>query len=726
MRRDWLFIVVSGWLVGCSSVQAPRDGLPEDELAPLTLSAPANRQAEALMAETLAKRALTAGELRDKHRAARVSKLPYEPSAATGLDIIQASTHALDQNASRRLSENGFVVSEQVSFPSMLYAYASFYAQDLPLYITTDSILDAVYRSYDVILSEIEETSLVADLGELLTDMRAALAESHADAAARRELDLYLAVAQSLLHAVLAQPVAGADAAQIAAIVEQAQSATGQQKLVLFGNEREVDFTQFAARGHYQHAAKLERYFRAMLWLGRTDFRLIETLPEGDAVFRRSQLEAAMLLRSLLDGASLERFQRIDATLTAFVGHSDSMRVTQIDALMSDLGITRIEELGSVPSQRIAQIIVDGGYGAQSVASQLVKNATQDGRALPLDRAFAFFGQRYTADAHVLSNVVGAAGRKHLLPNPLDAAYAAFGNDAALDHLGPELDDYAGALEAARVLVDAHDEGYWDESLYSTWLKALRALSKHDERQPSVTRTAAWDARVLNTQLASWAQLRHSAGLYAKPGYTNSVLCEYPDAYVDPYPELFGALEDLAARGVALADLLDAELAQRLRLYFENLGASAATLRGMAEAELAGQPFTDAQLEFVNRAVHELQVCPGPSKFDGWYASLDYHVMVHGEVSTELDPVVADIHTQPTDAAGSDVGRVLHIGVDLPRQIVVTTDTCSGVRAYVGVVSAYRELVTEDWKRLDDVAWQARSAEGSLPKASWQASYSVD
>jgi len=35
--------------------------------------------------------------------------------------------------------------------------------------------------------------------------------------------------------------------------------------------------------------------------------------------------------------------------------------------------------------------------------------------------------------------------------------------------------------------------------------------------------------KTLNTQLASWTELRHDTVLYAKQPYTASVLCSYPD-----------------------------------------------------------------------------------------------------------------------------------------------------------------------------------------------------
>src|SRR5690606_40805394 len=50
---------------------------------------------------------------------------------------------------------------------------------------------------------------------------------------------------------------------------------------------------------------------------------------------------------------------------------------------------------------------------------------------------------------------------------------------------------------------------------------------------PEITGTEAWNRRILNTQLASWAELRDDTLLYAKQSYTGVPGCEYPDAYVE-------------------------------------------------------------------------------------------------------------------------------------------------------------------------------------------------
>jgi len=108
----------------------------------------------------------------------------------------------------------------------------------------------------------------------------------------------------------------------------------------------------------------------------------------------------------------------------------------------------------------MAQAIVTGGYGAQLIASQLMINYGVP--TLPLNRSFLIFGQRYVVDSHVFSNLVydrvGKGTIMRMMPNPLDIAYAALGNDDALALLGDELAKYPYApdLEAMRTLVDEH------------------------------------------------------------------------------------------------------------------------------------------------------------------------------------------------------------------------------------------------------------------------------
>jgi hypothetical protein len=81
-------------------------------------------------------------------------------------------------------------------------------------------------------------------------------------------------------------------------------AASGSGSATLFGTSRELDFSQLEPRGHYADSETLRHYFRAMMWLGRVDLRLIETdASSGEGRFQPRQLRAALALRALmLDG----------------------------------------------------------------------------------------------------------------------------------------------------------------------------------------------------------------------------------------------------------------------------------------------------------------------------------------------------------------------------------------------------------------------------------------
>lgn len=701
-------------------MQTEPPGMPPQDASPpaalqLSLS-PADQSAVAALEDKLAPlSAATAESLMAAHPVKFEAELGYDPKAAVGIDLIQKSGCSLAQEELDKLGEQGFAISRTRTFPNMAYGLKTIYFYDLPVYISIDPILDAVHNAYKNILKSVETGLLHVELDLVLSGALMRNAAETRDPEVKKDLDFYFTVALSLLHDETLAPSAGADARLVETFVHNARNAVGIERLTLFGEPREIDFTQFEPRGHYVDTKELSGYFRAMMWLGRTDFRFIETHPDGARVFHRRQLNAALALRDAVSKV-MAPFQSIDAVVSAFVGPHDYMQLSELDALLADLGVSTSAELSAVSDQVIAQTILDHGYGAQRIMSQVIfKDRSTQAITLPLDRSFAFLGQRYTVDAHVLSDVTydrvlpAPGGPERYLPNPLDAAYAALGNPAALPLLRDELDRFGHApqLERVRTVIDANDSKLWDETLYSLWLSTLRALSEpaRPEALPSVARTEAWSRRVLNTQLASWAQLRHDTMLYTKQSYTAGGSCEFPDAYVDPYPEAFGRLALLGQKGQVLAAQLkqrqNSPLIQSIDSYFKELESVSNILRDMAEQQRTAVPFNEAQMAFINQAVADLPGCGGPPTYTGWYSRLMFT-----KDDPEMDPVIADVHTDP---GGDRPAQVLHVAAGLPREMVLTVNTCTGPRAYVGVAFAYHEVTTEGVTRLTDIDWEKQS-----------------
>ncbi len=684
---------------------------------------PLSERFRALSQELVAARVQSPEELALSHAVEHVAELGFSPGEAEFLDRIQASALSLTQAELAALQRGGFVISKRQTFPTFLRGYAAIYMEHLPVYVTADAILDALHRSYDEILLMLESRVLQGELRAMLGEMTAALGSSGASESVKADAKLYLDVAAALLEG---RAPTGGDP-RVAEWVAQAMAAEGMIGARLFDTDRLVDTSQFTPRGHYTEG--LENYFRAMMWLGRIDLRLVETLTDGSQVFRRSQYEATLALWEAMQGSAGERWQRIDSVVRAFVGESDNMVPAQVGQLVEALG--GLEAARSASDEQVLGVLLSEGYGTQQIASHLMVN---DGvvATLPLNRSFLVFGQRYIADSHVFSEVVYDRVRGRMMPSPLDAAFAALGNDQALSLLGGELGQYpgyAGALSGMRTLIDSHDEDFWDANLYNLWSSALRSLSAApgadpaQQGMPTVTGTEGWGRRMLNAQLGSWAQLRHDTLLYAKQSYTGAPGCEYPDAYIEPYPKFFDAVERYAERGLELVEGLEApaDSSLSLREYFQNLATVSGTLEAMAEQQRTGTAHTADQLAFINDAVRVEQEdggCVAIEIPDGWYASLFFNP----EQSIQADPTIADVHTQPADVGGTTVGRVLHVGTALPRMMTVTVDTCAGPRAYAGLVYSYHEKVTENFQRLTDEQWAEEVRTGDPADVSWMQS----
>jgi hypothetical protein len=659
------------------------------------------------------------------------SELGYDPLAAPGLSKIIDSMlgdSMARANGVATLGRTGFVIGTSRTAPSFPLGYSWIYAEHLPVFISADMVLEAVHRSYDDILTAIEQEVLEPRLRRMLAGMADRLGRGMLldEPEVAGDIHFFLSVARALLGAVAKD----AFGPEVEAFVDAALVAGGEQEVLLFGTRRLIDFSQFTPRGHYTQDETLKRYFRAMIWLGRTDLRLIETLPDGSRTFRRRQVEIAYGLRALLDEQSFADFRAIDTAIGAFVGEHDDMTLTELDALSADLGIQGRAELARLDDATIAQAIVAGNYGEQRIASQIMRRSGGGPSTLPLSASFALLGQRYTPDSHVLSNVVFDRVPDRVVPDPLDVAFAALHNDQAVSLLAGELagHDYAGALSQVRSLVDAHPADHWQGSLYTSWLSALRALSPSAQafaatpELPSVARSEAWGRRLLNTQLASWAELRRDSVLYVKQSYTSSVLCEFPDAYVDPYPDFFYGVAAFAERGQALVDELDwgdHSTGAKVAAYFASLGRITRLLGDMAGQELSGTPFDEEQMAFVNQAINVQQGCGGVVGHSGWYSELFFDPMQ----AVELDPTIADVHTDiGGDLPVSRPPSVLHVGTGLPRPIVLTVDSCNGPRAYAGYVFAYHQLLADGLDRMTDERWEERLLRGTpVPEPEWLA-----
>jgi hypothetical protein len=669
---------------------------------------------------------------------------PVSPDGLTYFPGIQ-SRYSFTPFELSLLTDHGFVVTDRLRFPSFANALLDIYTHDLPVFVSSDALLHAIHASYDAILMEAENQFIIPRLDSLLSALRAQLpamsaayAPDTAMAPMIHDLDVYLAVAYAMLKGS-ALPCFPEDAPAVSTL----ENLITQQQPVMYplfsSTVRFIDFSQFTIRGHYTQTAVLGRYFQSMMWLGRTEMYLIGPAnvlpPQKPADVRRQTIDAALLVEALDRAAAFPRLEEIDAVIRMFVGESDNVTLPNMKILLQrgQIGSAR-QLLDSLAVAALQDSLRNQPFAFQRINSQILMSTDcmKPDNIQPASSVL-LLGQRFVVDSYVTGNVVfdkisyqGAAVWR-ALPSSLDVLFA-LGNDAAAQILVPELDTYhyGTNLAALRYLIDGYDASFWNSSLFNAWLGMIRACNPPADRSvfPGFMTTASWWQEKMNTQLASWAELRHDNLLYAKQSYTGGATCSFPCGYVEPIPALYDAARAFAQLGMnRLVPLLSVQAPQNaLSRYFLTLDGVADTLGSIARKELSATPLSGSEIVFLQ---HMLYMSPGgcaPAP-QGWYCALYYET----NGFTKMDYVVADVHTCPYDAMGNMVGWVLHVGTGPINMGVVTVTTSGGCgAAYVGPVMSYGEKVTGDFLRLTDDQWSKSYALNGSSRPSFVNLYLAD
>jgi hypothetical protein len=376
------------------------------------------------------------------------------------------------------------------------------------------------------------------------------------------------------------------------------------------------------------------------------------------------ELGAALILRDLLlRSGRLDDWRRFDSLIQTFVGRTDSMTFDQLGEVLDGAGRRFPGDFADPQTLEDLQgWIVQSGIGRQAIRSHLYESSPFDPDKIELPVSFTVIGQRFTPDSWALAKVVADEilwdQRKvqRRVPTALDVAFTVMGNDQAVPMLvdlmksqkGKSFRDglnYQHNLAGVRAVFDARRADSWDESLYSMWLGCLRELSAPtaDPKYPEVMHTRAWADKSINTQLASWTQLRHDTILYVKQSATAMAACDYPAGYVEPRPEFWRRFQRMAERASTLMeDVSPAQPSGQMNTgrsegadstgprtglrrtgknrveYFREFAQQLSILAGIAEKELARQDLSPEEARFLKDIV-EVRGFSGPPTYSGWY-----------------------------------------------------------------------------------------------------------
>ncbi|NQE44728.1 hypothetical protein C5S31_01730, partial [ANME-1 cluster archaeon GoMg2] len=349
---------------------------------------------------------------------------------------------------------NGFVIRDYGDVRDIVAPYEDMKAQDIPIFVTADTLLHLYHIQFNEILKGIEEREF---FDSLVDTSNAMLEQSKTDyetfddqemkEAARRNV-AYFSVALTLLQTStegynsrenikeVSFTIPDYVKDEVDTEIENIEGHEGFKPSVVFNTNPNCvcgypccyceDYSQYVPRGHYTRSEKLKRYFKAMMWYGRMAFLLKgcngdEALISGQDA-NTSTIQAALISSELPEvkvgtKTAQDTWNRIYAVTAFFVGNADDLtpyeyanamnNVFGADYNLSELSdeanlLTLKAELAKMRSPEIY-----GGSGVCVVYPPITEEKLYE--CLDKTKGMRFMGQRFVPDSYMFQHLVSPA-----------------------------------------------------------------------------------------------------------------------------------------------------------------------------------------------------------------------------------------------------------------------------------------------------------------------------
>lgn len=597
-----------------------------------------------------------------------------------GLDAV-VRRYGLTKKEREQLFRDGFVVPARLAFEDYALALQDVYRSELPVYVSIDAILHAIYASNDKAIALVETSALEPELHRILEAMHAKLAAAPGryTKETANDLDLYLTVARKLYDDA-ARSAFGQEA-EASDLVRRVQAARGLEEVPMFGRRRVVDFGQFRPRGHYAPGAAkrnpaeadLSSFFRVATWLSRIEMNLVSrssrsSSPTLDPSETPREAHLAIAIADLARQARVQdELARVNRAWGMLAGPREDVSPEDIEQLVAAAKIAD-------PASPDAPAALRSAIGDRFVRTARTHFQYEGTKELPV--IATMLGPRIPPDAAITRPLVHAETPNRFEATMIDVAFA-LGHDRALAYEQRDLAVFPGlaqALAKARADVAASRER---PDLYTAWLTAIRGLAEKPAGVvPSFMETAAFEDMRINSTVAAYGQIRHDYVLMVPLTYDEGG-CDIPDGWVEPAPATYRALVDYADRAVeALRPFGEGQ-----ERFFVRMGRILRVLARISESELAGQPLTDEEKLFLagvsKLAYRESRYSYPGQVHKGWY----YDLFVQEDDALAGARLVGDYFV----STNTHVTR--YAGVSEVRLGVFVVDTGGGPRVFVGPVS---------------------------------------
>ncbi len=578
----------------------------------------------------------------------------------------------------------------------------------MPNYITTDVFLQAYHMYFSYVLKSLEKHCFIPRIQALNKAMHKE-AMKIAESTANTELkDLaefnaaYFSVANELLTGE-SLDVPGS----YASTVEQEISNIFAEKAAMspmMGKDIKFQYDLFKPRGHYTRTDESKRYFRTMMWLQTATF-----CSEQKKAVKQATMMAYLL--NNIDRKVAKEGLGVYKTLDFLMGEPDNVAIIDVADYLTSKKISSVNKITDATTLKDVNTLLSSLFKTRNRITSKIGEANCENK-------MNFMPQRYTPDGYVLSRMFDEKPNSKVpFPRGLHV-FSAFGVEAA-DRVNEDYyqdaDNWSGYTDEMKTMKAKMTKfADWDKSMYNKWMQCLVQLQNTNKDYPDYMKTESWSRKNLNTALASWAELKHDAILYAE-----QPICaecgdggEFPEpirmGYVEPNLVFWQKMKEM----LVLTDKLLTDngfMTEALRSRTSTLNDYMDFCIKVTKKELAGKMLSEEEYGEIK--------CMG--------SSLEWFTLSVIEPDSELGSwdevkgadrsvaLVADVFTRNilgcqkcgvlSEATGN--ADIIYVNVIIDGKIFLTR----------GATFSYYEFVNPLDKRYTDEEWQERLEKDDVP-----------
>ena len=664
---------------------------------------------------------------RIRAREAELRKLNFKP--ANSKDVVNMDNlinpfqlKEFDSKLYNMLGKNGFAIVP-AEHNQLFHVYEKNDYADFPSFVTTDLYLQLFHLYFDCVLRDVEEKHLdslmIVFSSQMEAEMKTLTSSQDAEVKAAAEFgQAWFAVASWLFShdkAPASTATLNVPEAYKKMVMEEITKAFDAENgysdmLEYFPPEEMFGYSLFRPRGHYTRSKVCSRYFRGMMWLQTAHF----------GTNKPSKMKQIALIANVFNQQPKLSaiYNKVSEPITYLMGTPDNVTILQVANRIKEMGLP-IEQLLS-SRKEMANLTKD----IEEIAKRQMRIELKKTRGSKY--VVDIMPQRYQPDAEALITTTDQDSPVSLRPCPKGLDWmAVMGLPGAERILIDELKETQRWTGFPKALTTARKKAattQWEACVANQWMYTLQSLGDTAQSLPYFMQSPQWQKKNLNTALASWAELKHDAILYAK----QPMLAECGDGGPEP-PVVKGYVEPNVKfweKAIALVTRMDKVLTtynlqtEKAKAVYERIKEMAEFCRDISKKELNGGKITDEeynQIEIIGSTVENISlelVSEDNEMLQGW----------SDVVSTDKKvAVVADVFTASGENVAIDNKCVLYEGVGPAYEIYVVVEIDGSLYLTRGAVLSYREftrLLSDP--RLTDEEWQQelkKSPTGGTP--SW-------